>query len=136
MDEELEWPSPKEEILKAIRAARNSNMTATAIKMEMDKYMNNGLLGSQILTPKVRAGQGVAGAQSNKLSQEGALRLLAMRLRVAEGHVMPFDHISMHIGTDKVTVFVMAKGGPVILEDEEFIFPSDKLVAELRLLQG
>lgn len=71
-----------------------------------------------------------------KLDTSYAHQLLAGRLRMDEKSVWPFEHLSLHVGAEKVTLFVIAKGGPVIIEDDEHMFPSDKLVAELRLLQG
>lgn len=71
-----------------------------------------------------------------KLDTSFAHELLAGRMRMAQGSQWPFEHLSLNVGAQKVTLFIIAKGGPVILEDDEHMFPSDKLVAELQLLQG
>lgn len=47
---------------------------------------------------------------------------------------VPFDHISIHLGTEKVVVFVVAGGQHVTIEDDANNFPSDALVGQLRVL--
>jgi len=70
------------------------------------------------------------------ISEEMAYQLLAGRLRISEYEVMPFAHISMHMTPEKAILFVVAQGGPVIIEDPMELYPSDSLVTQLRMLIG
>lgn len=63
------------------------------------------------------------------------LRMLAMRLRVAAGALMPFDFIQAHaINNERVVLFIVHKDTPMMLEDDGNLFPSDALITKLRLL--
>ena len=62
------------------------------------------------------------------------MRMLNMRLRINEGYLLPFDHISTGLGGDHVFVFVVKDGKPVTLTDDAAMFPSDALITQLRLL--
>ncbi|QIG66893.1 hypothetical protein EVB41_063 [Rhizobium phage RHph_TM3_14A] len=75
-------------------------------------------------------------AMTGMLTESLAHTLLAGRLRIGNGDVYPFAHLSFHIGPETVTLFVMGKGGPVILEDSASLFPSDDLIGKLQLLRG
>lgn len=99
-----------------------------ARQLEQHKKMSSGLFNPA--PPKV------AQMASATLTQEMAFNLLGGRLRIPQGNVLPFDHLSIHIGPERVTVFVMATGGPVILEDDTAMFPSDDLIGKLLLLRG
>lgn len=61
--------------------------------------------------------------------------MIAMRLRLDEGGEWPFQHISTAHAGDKVFVFVVQNNGPVTLEDDASLFPSDRLVSQLTLLK-
>lgn len=62
--------------------------------------------------------------------------MIASRLRLHEGEHIGFDHIWAHqIAADKFVVFLVIKGTPMMLEDDA-LFPSDKLITQLRLLRG
>lgn len=60
--------------------------------------------------------------------------MLAMRLRIKEGEQFPFDHIDTALGKEKVFVFIMQNDQAVVLEDDPFLFPSDTLMTQLRLI--
>lgn len=62
------------------------------------------------------------------------LRMLNMRMRVPEGSMLPFDHITVAKADDKVFIFLVKNGKPALLEDDEALFPSDQLITQLRLL--
>ena len=62
------------------------------------------------------------------------MRALAMRLRIAEGSMMPFQHISTAYTGEQVFIFVVQNGEAVVLTDESSLFPSDTLITQLRLL--
>jgi len=62
------------------------------------------------------------------------LEMIGMRLRVPVG-VQLFDFIAAHAGPRTTFVFVVSKGQPVTLEDDNELFPSDALVTQLRLLK-
>lgn len=76
---------------------------------------------------------------TNKLpyiqSEITRINMISMRLSV-EGPPQVFAHLTTALATDKVYVFVMATENtpPVILEDERGLFPSDKLITQLRML--
>lgn len=64
------------------------------------------------------------------------IQMIAMRLRVPPGQKLPFDHVNAYLSDKVAAVFIVQNGKVVVLEDEPAIFPSDKLIAELRLLIG
>lgn len=64
------------------------------------------------------------------------LQMLAMRLRFVPGERYPFEFINCHRNDTKAFVFVVKNGQAVTLEDDGNMFPSDELVAKLRLLVG
>lgn len=68
-------------------------------------------------------------------SERGRNRMIGMRLHMHEGERFPFDYISSHLGDEKVFVFIVQNNTPVIIEDDRYLFPSDTLVAQLRLIQ-
>lgn len=63
------------------------------------------------------------------------LKMIAMRLHLSDGEMLPFDHIhACRVGDEQALVVVVKDGKYVVLEDEMALFPSDALVAKLRLL--
>lgn len=64
-------------------------------------------------------------------------RMLSMRMRWPEGEMIPFSCASCHnLGNGEI-VFIGIKGPDVIvLKDDVNLFPSDNLVAQLRLITG
>lgn len=62
------------------------------------------------------------------------MRALAMRLRISEGHQLPFQHLSTAWTGEKVFVFVVEHDQAVTLEDDANLFPSDVLITQLRLI--
>ena len=67
----------------------------------------------------------------------GLLRAIAQRLRVPEGEMVGgFEMIYAHKSGEKVFVFVVDDGKAVTLEDDWTLFPSDRLVTQLRMLKG
>lgn len=63
------------------------------------------------------------------------MRMIGMRMRLPEGGSFPFQHISTALGDEKVFVFIVQDNTAVIIEDDRYLFPSDTLVAQLRLIQ-
>lgn len=61
-------------------------------------------------------------------------RILCMRLRIPDGGMIPFQHLSTALAGDKVFVFVVQDNQAVTLEDTAALFPSDQLITQLRLL--
>lgn len=62
--------------------------------------------------------------------------MLAVRMGVQEGEKFPFEHIDVRKVTDqKLIVLVVNKGDYVVIEDDADLFPSDKLVTQLRMLK-
>lgn len=74
--------------------------------------------------------------RAGKLTKRGAWEALRLRLRIGEFETHGFKDLSISINDDKVYLFVVSAGGATILEDEEPSYPSDALVASLRLLRG
>lgn len=67
----------------------------------------------------------------------GGLSLLAARLRIKEGDILPFQFLQAakkDNGTGWV-VFVMQSNMPIVLEDSEELFPSDALISKLNMLR-
>ncbi len=75
-------------------------------------------------------------AYSGALPIEEYRRLLGGRLRLKNGERIPFDFMEIHVTAEVAFVFLVNKGKPVVLEDDPNMFPSDKLITELRLLIG
>lgn len=63
--------------------------------------------------------------------------MLYSRLRVRSSDELPFKYISAHeIDEHRACVFVIHRGEPVTIVDDAALFPSDKLITQLRLLMG
>lgn len=45
-----------------------------------------------------------------------------------------FEYIYAHELEDEVVIFIIAKGGPVMIKDDIKLYPSDALVTQVRLL--
>lgn len=67
--------------------------------------------------------------------QARAMDVLAFRLK-GNSFVYSFEHISLHMSEKTTFIFIVKGGQAVILEDEVEMFPSDKLVAAIKLLIG
>lgn len=65
--------------------------------------------------------------------QQTRLLMISHRLNVAHGE-QPFDHILTIKTANKVLVLIVQNEQATILEDEVGMFPSDGLIAKLRLL--
>ncbi len=64
------------------------------------------------------------------------LEMLAMRMRWQEGSMHPFHHLAVHSVGEKTFVWIITKDcQSVVIEDEAAMFPSDKLVTQVRMLQ-
>lgn len=61
--------------------------------------------------------------------------MIAMRLRLTDGVKWPFDFLETHLHEERVLVFLVVGGKPVMLEDDANLFPSDTLITQLRLIQ-
>lgn len=62
------------------------------------------------------------------------LDMLRMRLGIPPGGRMPFQYIQVFKATnEKYIIFIVQKDTGTILEDAE-LFPSDKLITQLRLI--
>lgn len=61
-------------------------------------------------------------------------RILAMRLRIREGELLPFQDLFTSFAGDKVFIFIVKKNEAITLEDDASMYPSDALVTQLRLL--
>ena len=64
------------------------------------------------------------------------LSMIAMRLHISGELRLLFQGISVLEGSSKVFVFVLQHDKPAIIEDDSTLFPSDTLIAALRLLIG
>lgn len=61
--------------------------------------------------------------------------LIAARLQVRPGEMCPFEFINAHrVSPEKVIVFIVQNGEPVVIHDDGMLFPSDGLITQLRLL--
>lgn len=74
-----------------------------------------------------------------------AMSMLAMRMKWGPFNtseidrfnpLTPFDHVSIHRGTEQVCVFVVVSGEPMVFADDVNLFPSDELVGKIRLLEA
>jgi hypothetical protein len=61
---------------------------------------------------------------------------IGMRLDIPPGPMMGFDSIHVApMGDSKKVVFLIVNGKPLMIEDDEHLFPSDTLITQLRLLR-
>jgi hypothetical protein len=61
---------------------------------------------------------------------------IGMRLDTPPGPMMGFDSIHVApMGDSKKVVFLIVNGKPLMIEDDEHLFPSDTLITQLRLLR-
>jgi hypothetical protein len=56
-----------------------------------------------------------------------------IEMRLGERH--GFDHLTVYGAKEKTFVFIAHKGQGQILEDDPALFPSDKLITQLRLIK-
>jgi len=76
------------------------------------------------------------GTNYNRFSSTELRKMVAMRLHIRDGEILPFLFIECHRRDDKVFVFVVPnKGHPVILEDDFPLFPSDGLISQIIMLK-
>lgn len=65
------------------------------------------------------------------------LGMLKMRLRIPSNKSLPFQFINaFEIDKEHVAVFIVHNNTPAMFTDEGGLYPSDKLVTQLRLLLG
>jgi hypothetical protein len=67
------------------------------------------------------------------------MQMIAMRLfrNAKEGHkVHPFQHMDAFVDEHVAVVFIIHNNKPVTIEDDVYLFPSDSLITQLRLLIG
>ena len=61
---------------------------------------------------------------------------IGMRLDIPPGPMMGFDSIHVAPMADgKKVVFLIVNGKPMMIEDDEHLFPSDTLITQLRILR-
>lgn len=65
------------------------------------------------------------------------MRMLQSRWKLLPGQMLPFQHITAYYHEKNATVyvFVVQNDQSVTIEDEWELFPSDRLMAQLRMLQ-
>lgn len=135
----------------------NQPSTATEIKLRMDEakhtHLSPGLWQKKIMDDFIDAQQYAAGSVIIRKPQMPdangitlPIEMLFMRLRIGKfdprGVTMlqvdlPFNYIDAYLKDGKAYVFVVNKTNEaVILEDDVNLFPSDKLITELRLIAG
>lgn len=73
---------------------------------------------------------------SVQASPDYLLKMLHMRMRVAEGNRLPFDFIAPYKNGDTVVVFFVHDKNPTYVEDSWDLYPSDALVTKLRMILG
>lgn len=96
-------------------------------------YDHNSQSYQQYVPPMYPPGHIPSGIQMG--SGADLLHKIAMRLHVHEGALLPFQHIHAYkVDETKAIVLVVQDKQHVVIEDEWALFPSDKLVTQLRLL--
>lgn len=73
-------------------------------------------------------------AQKLNLCGHLILRVLPQQLSDYDVMKVPFEYIEVIDVETKMIIFVVHKGEGLILEDDHAMFPTDELVAKLRLL--
>jgi hypothetical protein len=79
------------------------------------------------------------GAASNikppkRLSPYNDMQKLHMRMDVPQGEML-FDTVAVHRTPSKVHLFIGNKENVIVMEDDPVLFPSDTLIARIRLLE-
>lgn len=61
--------------------------------------------------------------------------IILLRMRIKEGHELPFAHMSaVRKPSGGFVVFVLRGDDPVLIEDDDTLFPSDTLIGQLIVL--
>jgi hypothetical protein len=60
---------------------------------------------------------------------------LAVRLDLSAGETFPFEHIHIVESSSEICVLIKHQDKIVLLRDDVNLFPSDTLIASIRLLQ-
>ena len=123
---------PLEDILDGIPVHRKLEALAEMRRMSGSIGVNGG--------PTSGASWGVAQGQTSSLAKPfNHIEALCMRMRWANIFSSPFENVFIHVvPAKKVFIFIITKElKTVTLDvDDDALFPSDHLIAELRLLGG
>jgi hypothetical protein len=130
-------PTPGQAVNTALGAgtiaSNGSGLSAAQQQSIQDQYARQlDLYKAQI--EKHMRDQGAMRKPPQIASDAGRHNMLAMRLHMPEGAKLPFPYMSTALTDDKVFVFLIVDRQAVTLSDERAIFPSDGLVAQIRLL--
>ena len=104
------------------------------LKKELEKYRYAQISQAKV-GGEVRGGPvSFAPADSHPSFEQ----MIAMRLHVPQGGMIPFDYLRCHRHRDnqRVSVFVVVDDKSLIIEDQWDLFPSDTLITQLRILKG
>jgi hypothetical protein len=128
------WPykSPHQHPLGSVHWTDTAAETITAEQVEKLLDMMKNKAGN--FAPRVPPGVHTAKTAQEKFADNIKLGgMIASRLRM-NGQTLPFDHLYAAEMDEKVVVFIVQNGQHVTLEDNKDLFPSDNMMAQLRLL--
>jgi len=107
----------------------NHVQTATAVQAMQEQQLRE-------LKRLMEGNLAVVNKFDSQMGQDDYMRLLAGRLRIKQGQIMPFQFCQCFVSDKVAVLFLVINERAITLEDEPHMFPSDKLVAEIRLLLG
>ena len=120
--------------MTSIRDAISSSLPDIVYDAQRDVYVNRKT--GAITAAHQMGSYGVNTTSPDPVRhQAGRLKILAMRLRIAESTIPKgFTDLHTTLEGDRVFVFIVLKGKALTLEDDAGMFPSDTLVTQIRLL--
>lgn len=130
-------PTPGQAVDNALGAGTiaSNGSGLSAVQQQSIQYQYNKQLDLYRAQAENRILDHMAAKKSPQIASDaGRHNMLAMRLHMPEGAKLPFPYMSTALTNDKVFVFLVIDGQAVTLSDERAIFPSDGLVAQIRLL--
>lgn len=72
---------------------------------------------------------------NQRWSEQNLYDMLSSRMGWNVAHTFPFKRlVSYKVTDDKVVIFIVTKNDALMLEDDAFLYPSDALVTQVRLL--
>lgn len=122
----MSWLNPKPDLKPHVDKTWTSNNTTDSID-SIDRRWQGDFASS------VKAGDFAINPPLRRYSD---VEKIGMRLDIPPGPMMGFDSIHVAPMADgKKVVFLIVNGKPMMIEDDEHLFPSDTLITQLRILR-
>lgn len=117
----MSWLNPKPDLKPQVDKTWTSNNATDSIDRQW-QHAANVKADDFIINPPLR--------------RYSDIEKIGMRLDTHPGPMMGFDSIHVAPMADgKKVVFLIVNGKPMMIEDDEHLFPSDTLITQLRILR-